>query len=120
MARLGLLNGRLRGFFDVWSLARHFDFDGSVLASAIRETFARRGLEIDPDPVALTAEFAKDPARTAQWNGFLRKNRLEAAPLELAGTIEGIATFLGPVVVALHESREFSAHWHAPGPWTTS
>jgi hypothetical protein len=117
MVRRGLLNSRVRDFFDVWALSRRFDFDGRVLAAAVRETFARRGLKVDPRPVALTEEFAADTAKAAQWRGFLRKSRLEGVPTELADVVAAIAVFLGPVAEALHENRSFPGRWKAPGPW---
>ena len=118
MVRRGLLNSRMRDFFDVWALSRHFDFDGRVLTAAIRETFTRRDLEVAPRPVALTEEFATDPAKATQWRGFLRKSRLQDAPGDLAEMVEAIALFLGPVAEALHGGRGFEPHWQAPGPWS--
>jgi len=117
MVRRGLLNSRMKDFFDVWALSRQFDFDGGVLAAAVRETFARRDLEVLSRPVALTEEFAADATKEAQWQGFLRKSRLDGAPSELAEVVEAIAVFLGPVTEALHEEREFEGRWQAPGPW---
>jgi len=118
MVRRGLLNSRMRDFFDVWVLSRQFDFEGEVLAAAIRETFARRDLEVAPRPAALTAEFAADTAKAKQWRGFLRKSRLEGAPGELAEVVAAIAVFLGPVAEVLHEGGEFEGRWQAPGRWT--
>ena len=40
--KLGMLNSRMKDFYDVWLLSRQFDFDGSELADAIRLTFERR------------------------------------------------------------------------------
>lgn len=118
MVLRGLLNSRMRDFFDVWVLSRQYDFEGEVLAAAVRETFARRGLEVDPRPVALTAEFAADGTKAAQWRGFLRKSRLKGAPSDLAEVVAGIAGFLGPVADALSEGRVFADRWAAPGPWS--
>ncbi|MFQ5691385.1 MAG: nucleotidyl transferase AbiEii/AbiGii toxin family protein [Gemmatimonadota bacterium] len=118
MVRRGLLNSRMRDFFDVWVLSRQFDFDGEVLASAIRETFTRRDLEVDPRSVALSDEFAADAAKAAQWRGFLRKSRLEGAPSVLAEAVEAVAMFLRPVADALYEGRAFTDRWEAPGPWS--
>ena len=120
MVRRGLLNSRMRDFFDVWTLSRQFDFDGRVLAAAVRETFARRDLEVAARPVALTKEFAEDTAKASQWQGFLRKSRLEGAPSELVAVVEAIAIFLGPVAEALHEGRGFEGRWEAPGPWSNA
>lgn len=118
MVRRGLLNSRMRDFFDIWSLSRQFDFDGSILAAAIRETFTRRGEDFVPRPVALTAEFAADAGKVTQWRGFLRKGLLRGAPGELNEVILALAIFLGPVAEALHAGREFKDRWEAPGPWS--
>jgi hypothetical protein len=42
MVALGMLNTRMKDFFDLWAIAGAFAFDGAVLASAIRTTFAHR------------------------------------------------------------------------------
>jgi predicted nucleotidyltransferase component of viral defense system len=120
MVRRGLVNSRMRDFFDVWILSRQFDFDGEVLAAAVRETFARRNLEVAARPVALTAEFAADTAKATQWRGFLRKSRLEGVPDELTDVVMAIAVFLGSVAEVLHEGGEFVGRWKAPGPWTSA
>jgi len=120
MVRRGLVNSRMRDFFDVWILSRQFDFDGEVLAAAVRETFARRNLEVALRPAALTAEFAADTAKAMQWRGFLRKSRLEGVPVELAEAVMAITAFLGPVAEVLHEGGEFEGRWLAPGPWTSA
>jgi predicted nucleotidyltransferase component of viral defense system len=118
MVLRGLLNSRIRDFFDVWALSRQFHFDGEMLAQAVRATFARRGSSVEPHPVALTGEFADDGAKQAQWRGFLRKSRLDGAPSELADVVAAIAVFLGPVAEAIHEGRGFEGRWEAPGPWS--
>jgi len=46
MVTLGRTNSRLKDFFDVWTLARHFSFDGGTLSVAVRTTFERRGTPI--------------------------------------------------------------------------
>ncbi len=120
MVRRGIRNSRMRDFFDVWALSRQFEFQGDVLSAAMRETFARRDLEVEPRPMALTDEFGGDAAKEAQWRGFLRKSRLEGAPDKLAEAVEAIAMFLGPVAEALHEGREFTYRWAAPGPWSSA
>lgn len=43
MTRLGMLNSRMKDFFDIWLLSRRFDFTEPELAEAIRRTFDRRG-----------------------------------------------------------------------------
>ena len=42
MTKLGLLNSRMKDFYDLWVLCQQFDFDGVTLATAIRRTFTHR------------------------------------------------------------------------------
>ena len=118
MVLRGLLNSRMRDFFDVWALSRQFEFDGAELSAAIRETFARRGLEVPARPVALTEEFAIDAGKAQQWAGFLRNNRLSNAPESLALIVSHLAAFLGPVAAGLQAQERFLRHWSPPGPWS--
>jgi len=61
MVMLGIANSRMKDFYDVWTLARQFEFSGPVLCSAIRATFERRktALPVKP-PLALLPEFTED------------------------------------------------------------
>ena len=76
MVKLGILNSRMKDYFDLWVLARHCDFDGAVLAQAIGATFARRGTAVVLGvPLGLSDEFALDAQKGKQWQAFERKMR---------------------------------------------
>ncbi|HJZ12398.1 MAG TPA: nucleotidyl transferase AbiEii/AbiGii toxin family protein [Acidobacteriota bacterium] len=117
MVKLDVINSRLKDFFDVWLISRQFDFHGPTLATAIERTFSNRGTTIPLEPVAITARFADQPAKQAQWQGFIRKNRIASAPADLHVIIETVGRFLGPVTVALANKQSFEKLWKAPGPW---
>ena len=51
MISLDMLNSRMKDFFDVWILARSFEFHGPPLADAVKSTFARRGVALPMDPL---------------------------------------------------------------------
>jgi predicted nucleotidyltransferase component of viral defense system len=118
MVKLGPLNSRMKDFYDIWLLARHFDFEGTTLAESIAKTFAHRGTTITADPTAFSDEFATDPTKNTQWRAFVRKSRLAHAPEEFPGTVESVTTFLKPLAVHASQGRSFSKLWRAPGPWT--
>jgi hypothetical protein len=40
---LGMLNSRMKDFFDIWFLARIFQFDGRALSNAMRATLGGAG-----------------------------------------------------------------------------
>lgn len=117
MVKLGILNSRMKDFFDIWLMSRQFDFDGPILAEAITKTFSTRGTNIQSDPIGLTKTFGGDTEKVAQWRGFVRKNRLTDVPQNLTEVVKAIATFLGPIAEELAEGRVFMATWKAPGPW---
>ncbi|MFZ5593179.1 MAG: nucleotidyl transferase AbiEii/AbiGii toxin family protein [Pseudomonadota bacterium] len=117
MVKLGVLNSRVKDFFDIWLLSRQFDFDGTIMARAMTETFAARGTAIPAAPVALTRDFANDAARQTQWRAFIRKSRLENVPSDFAEIVEAVAVFFGPVTRALAAGESFQGSWKVPGPW---
>jgi len=117
MVKLGIVNSRMKDFFDIWLMSRQFDFEGPLLAEAISKTFSTRGTNIQSEPIALTDSFAKDTAKAGQWRGFVRKNRLVDVPQNLAEVVSAIAAFLKPIAKELAVGRVLEATWKAPGPW---
>ena len=88
---LGMMNSRMKDFFDLWAMAETFSFDGTVLAEAIRATFERRQTVVPAEtPIALTPDFAEDGTKQSQWRGFLRRTAIDMAPgpfAELQGKV---------------------------------
>ena len=95
MTKLGLLNSRMKDFYDLWILPRQFDFDGAMLATAIQRTFAHRNTTVLSRPTALTPGFGGDASKQTQWLGFLRKAKLYGVPTTLQTVIDDLAKFLG-------------------------
>ncbi|MEI7705705.1 MAG: nucleotidyl transferase AbiEii/AbiGii toxin family protein [Deltaproteobacteria bacterium] len=119
MVELGLENSRMKDFFDVWALAREFDFDGARLASAIEATFRRRRTPIPEEPpVALTPAFAQEDAKLKQWRGFLARARVRRDTPTFDQVIRDIATFLGPAAEAARQADgRVAMRWAPGGPW---
>jgi hypothetical protein len=42
MVKLGMANSRMKDFYDLWVLARRFEFESGILAAAIQATFETR------------------------------------------------------------------------------
>lgn len=83
MVMLGLANTRMKDFYDIWILSRHFDFSGERLSRAIAATFERRGTLIpDEVPDALTPAFATDATKQRQWEVFARDLSVEVPSFE--------------------------------------
>lgn len=98
MVDLGRANSRMKDFYDIWLLARTYEFKDDALARAIAATFARRKTGIpDAPPDALTAVFAQDPAKIQQWNSFVENVAFTPGPL--TEVIADLAAFLMPHAV---------------------
>lgn len=117
MTNLGLLNTRMKDFHDLWLLAHRFDFDGASLSSAIQRTFANRRTVVDSSPTALTPVFASDPTKQTQWQGFLKKTRIDGLPTSLQAVVDEMIPFLGPVARAVETGMAFNQRWAPRGPW---
>ena len=117
LSSLGIANSRMKDYFDLWILARHTNFDGDILRQAVQATFDRRKTALTGEaPFGLTDAFAQDAQKQAQWQAFLRKNRLEA--LALNDVIAALTTFMLPVIEAVSTNAAFPAHWQAGGTWS--
>jgi predicted nucleotidyltransferase component of viral defense system len=120
MVALGMLNSRMKDFYDLQMIARQFTFDGPKLVEAIRATFSRRRTEIpESAPVALTEEFSTDSDKTTQWRAFLRRSGLENTVVDLPQIIEELRLFLIPPLQAAASGGSFNFEWTRGGPWST-
>lgn len=117
MVKRGLLNSRVRDYFDIWLLSCQFEFDGLTLVEAIRVTFDRRRTAIQTGPVGLTDAFAAEPGRRAQWQAFLRKGRFTDVPTDLHQVVERVASFLLPVLRGVQSGDLLNARWSVEGRW---
>jgi len=115
MLKLGELNSRMKDFYDIWLLSRHLDFDGDILAEAIRRTLERRGVGVPSDIVPFSDGFTE--MKQVQWTAFRRRLGQEQVPVDFAEVVVMVRGFLLPIVTVLHSGRPTGLRWTAPGPW---
>jgi len=113
LVALGIANSRLKDFYDLWLIAQTFEFRLSALIEAVRRTFERRQTILPVDiPIGLSDEFTV--AWVAQWQTFLGRERMAAAPAELAAVIADLRAFLIPLAGA----ADVDWIWPPRGPWS--
>ncbi len=116
LTSLGMLNSRMKDFFDLWVLAQRADFDGPLLSRAVAATFERRRTVFPQGiPIGLSDEFINDAQKQKQWLAFLRKNALDTMPL--ATVISDLRNFLLPVLASASMNNVFDMDWRAGGGW---
>lgn len=104
------LTGRMKDFYDIYYLARTFDFDGAKLQTAIARTLARRGTPYDRDSFKRVVALAEDAEMQKRWKYFLKNIKEES--LEFSVVIAEIQTFLEPVFDAMMNEDEWQKMWH--------
>lgn len=112
MVKLGIINSRMKDFWDLNLMIAEFEFDGQTLQRAITATFERRktAMPIRP-PIALTEEFSEDPSKRAQWNAFLRRNGFNG-DMTLDRIVANLHGFLWPIIEATCNGKQYSSKWN--------
>lgn len=116
MVKLGIINSRMKDFYDIRVMSDLFSFDGISLSNSIMSTFKQRDTEIPVNPVFLQESFRADPQKQVQWKAFIRKTGLNEEA-DFKDTISVIETFIKPVLVSIVENKQFTYKWSPRGPW---
>lgn len=104
---LGMLNSRMKDFYDMYIILAHMDIDDDLLHNAILATFERRCVPLPTEvPVAFTSEFIEDGIKETQWRAFLRRSGLESFDLNLATVLADLKKRLWPLLSAVRHSRQ--------------
>ena len=117
LTALGVLNSRMKDFYDLALLSRMYPFEGELLAEAIVATFHHRGTIIEAEPIGLTRAYCDDPARAIQWRAFVRRSRFTEEAGDLARLVGEIRTFGLPVLATVAAEKPFKVRWKPGGPW---
>ena len=117
LTALGLLNSRMKDFYDLALLSRMYPFEGERLLKAISATFRHRGTTIEVEPIGLTQAYCDDPARAIQWRAFVRRSRFGPEAGELTRLVGEVRPFALPVLSAAAAGNPFGLRWKPSGPW---
>lgn len=114
MIQLGVLNSRMKDFYDIWRLMQR-DFNGKALYRAVNHTIINRDTEVISF-YELERELNESGDKQLQWSAFLQKSRVHA-PENFAELLTEISIMASPVLEALLEGSELDMTWEAGGRW---
>ncbi len=117
MVKLGMLNSRMKDFYDIWLLSQQFDFMGHMLSTAFRKTFENRKTKFISNPMVFQGSFSSDKGKQNQWRAFIQRTKLTNAPKKFSEVITGLKIFISPLISALASNIVFQKNWKPPGPW---
>lgn len=69
--KLGLVNTRMKDFYDLWTISRKTELNAERVKLAIKEVFANRGTKIK-FPVAFSKAFYDNAETSQRWYTFLK------------------------------------------------
>lgn len=73
MIKLGLLNSRMKDFYDVYTILTGSNLNDEDLRKAIRATFENRNTVYDDSHPIFSEEFRNDSIRNNRWKAYLKK-----------------------------------------------
>lgn len=118
MVKLGVVNSRMKDFYDVWLIIHQFNFDGLNLTGALKKTFDHRQTDIpNGKPLFVQEIYNEESDRQALWKMFLMKGDIKHAPEKLSTIAKEIEGFLIEPLSALNKRIKFSKEWKPSGPW---
>lgn len=116
IVKLGLLNSRMKDFFDILLLSRQFDFNATVLKEAIKRTFDNRNTVLIPASEIFTPSFIED--KHVQWAAFHKRLDQDFVSATFSEVTDSLDIFLTPIIDSILNNNESISKWIAPGPWT--
>jgi len=95
----GIVNSRMKDFYDILLVFRLYDLEDDDLSRAIAATFRRQQTPLPHEiPVGLSAEYGHDRTAQQRWSEFLRRLRIEEAPAALADVVDSVRTHVWPAM----------------------
>lgn len=105
------LTGRMKDFYDIYYLARTFDFEGAKLRAAIFETLKKRETPYDRDSFKRILALSEDEDMQKRWRYFLKN--IKDDTLEFEVVIAEIQTFIEPVFDVIVNEEEWQKIWNS-------
>jgi predicted nucleotidyltransferase component of viral defense system len=115
MVKLGIINSRMKDFYDIWLLCRQFNFDALKISEAIRLTFQQRGTLLPSRIEAFEHSFIE--AKQIQWSAFHKRLHQDYVSSSFKDIVLVVEDFLTPLISPPSKSNLRSLTWSAGGPW---
>ena len=101
---LGLVNGRMKDFYDLWAVPKALEIEAVALDAAIAATFERRGTPIPTErPAGLSESMALDPTAQQRWRAYVESLDLPAKDFQ--SVLDEIWVMLGTSCARLRGER---------------
>lgn len=109
-------SSRMKDYYDIYYLANKFDFDGEMLAEALRKTFENRNHVFGIEQLQQIMTFGADDGMQKKWKAFTRKIETKTDDFEVV--LQTISDFLFKPYESAVLGNSFNEKWSAAsGSW---
>ncbi len=120
MVWLGIVNSRMKDFYDLWIIMRKFPFEGEISECGNRGHLCAAQYSLaDRSPFSPDTSIRQRCGKTNAVESLLRKNALPVDDLTFPDIITALHDFLMPPTTAARTGISFHATWPAGGSWQT-
>ena len=102
-------SSRMKDYYDIYYLANKFDFDGALLAEAMKKTFANRNHSFTVEQFEQVMAFDGDEAMRKMWKAFCRKTDIKTD--DYSTVLKAIRSLLSEPFAAAVEGRNYVKRW---------
>ena len=102
-------SSRMKDYYDIYYLANKFDFDGALLAEAMKKTFANRNHSFTVEQFEQVMAFDGDEAMRKKWKAFCRKTDIKTD--DYITVLKAIRSLLSEPFAASVEGRNYVKRW---------
>ena len=102
--------GRMKDFFDIYTIAKNFDFVGNNIQKALYETMTHRGTFYTVDTIQVIERLATNEAIVSRWKIFCTK--ILKRQLVLNEVIDTILRFIDPPFQAIINKETYQQNWN--------
>lgn len=104
-------SSRMKDYYDIYYLANKFNFDGKLLAEALRKTFNNREHTFTIEQFEQVMGFADNDAMQRKWKAFVRK--INTKTDDFIVVIKTIKVFLQEPFSAAIKNTDLMNQWNA-------
>ena len=102
-------SSRMKDYYDIYYLANKFDFDGALLAEAMKKTFANRNHSFTVEQFEQVMAFDGDEAMRKKWKAFCRKTDIKTD--DYSTVLKANRSLLSEPFAAAVEGRNYVKRW---------
>jgi len=104
-------SSRMKDYYDLYYLANKFDFDGTVLVEALKQTFDNRNRAFTIEQFDQIMTFDADDGMQKKWKAFVKKINVQTDDYETV--LKTINSFLREPFTSVVKNEPYTRKWFA-------